>query len=90
MTNAKININTDLETKQAAEKVFSELGMNMTTAINVFLKKSIRYGGLPFDVCMETPNAATIAALDESDALLANTKSKAYNSVKELRAALQV
>lgn len=72
MANAKININTDLETKQAAEKVFSELGMNMTTAINVFLKKAIQYKGIPFDVCIETPNATTIAALEEYEEMKKN------------------
>lgn len=39
---AKINVNTDPKTKQEAEKVFEAIGMNMTTAINVFLKKAIQ------------------------------------------------
>lgn len=85
---AKINVNTDPETKQAAERIFEELGMNMTTAINVFLKKAIQYKGIPFDVCIEIPNDATIAALEEGDKILSNPNRKSYKSVQELRAAL--
>jgi addiction module RelB/DinJ family antitoxin len=47
---AKINVNTAPETKRAAEALFEAIGMNMTTAINVFLKKAIQYKGSPFDV----------------------------------------
>lgn len=89
MAKAKICVTVDEDTIKEAEKIFMAVGLTLNIAVNVFLKKSIQCGGLPFDVCMETPNAATIAALDESDALLANTKSKAYNSVKELRADFQ-
>lgn len=61
---AKINVNTAPETKRAAEALFEAIGMNMTTAINVFLKKAIQYKGSPFDVCVEIPNDVTVAALE--------------------------
>lgn len=80
----KININTDIETKQAAEKIFEALGMNMTTAINVFLKKAIEYKGIPFDVCIEIPNATTIAAMDEYDEMKKNPSAyKKYATFKD-------
>lgn len=87
---AKININTDPETKQAAELIFEALGMNMTTAINIFLKKSIQYRGIPFDVCIEIPNEVTLAALAEGDRILADPNRVSYKSVEELKAALGV
>lgn len=88
MAIAKININTDLETKQEAEKIFNALGLNMTTAINVFLKKAIQYKGIPFDLTIETPNEVTMAAFDEGERILSSPKRKTYKSIDELRAAL--
>lgn len=38
------------EDKEKATELFSALGLNLSTAINIFLKKSISEGGLPFDV----------------------------------------
>ena len=39
------------DVKQKAEILFKELGMSLSTAINVFLKESIRKGGFPFCYC---------------------------------------
>lgn len=89
MAMAKINVNTDAETKRAAEDVFNALGMNMTTAINVFLKKSIQHKGIPFDVCLEIPNATTLAAFKEAEEIMAKPDRKGYKSIEELKAALK-
>ena len=89
MAVAKINVNTDEATKRAAESLFSELGLNMTTAINIFLKKAVQYKGIPFDVCVEIPNDVTHAALEEGDRILADRSRKRYSSVTELRKALE-
>lgn len=67
MALAKICVSTNAETKQAAEKVFEEIGMNITTAINIFLKKAIQYKGIPFDVCVEIPNKTTLEAVEEGE-----------------------
>lgn len=90
MSTAKINVNTDLETKKAAEKVFEACGLNMTTAINVFLKKAIQYRGIPFDVCVDVPNEETLAAMEEGDKILSDPNRKSYKSVEDLRKALGV
>lgn len=90
MALAKINVNTDVETKQAAEKVFEAIGMNMTTAINVFLKKAIQYKGIPFDVCVEIPNKTTLEAFEEGEKILADPNRKTYKSASELRAAMDL
>lgn len=90
MSAVNINIRTDVETKREAEALFSALGLNMTTAINVFLKKSIQYGGIPFEVRSETPNATTIAAFEEGKAILSDPNRKGYGSMEELKKALEV
>lgn len=49
-----VNIRMDEELKKQAEKLFSELGMNMTTAFNVFVRQAIRTGGIPFEITTRT------------------------------------
>lgn len=48
-----LNIRLDRQVKEQAEAVFTELGMNMTTAINLFLRACIREHGIPFDLKLE-------------------------------------
>ncbi len=59
----------DDEVKKESEKIFSELGMNLTTAINVFLRKSIQTGGFPFDVRLDNYKSEVAAAVKESYAI---------------------
>ena len=59
-TNFTVRIDSDI--KKQCEAVYGELGINLTTAINVFLRQSLRVGGFPFDVRMEQPNKETITA----------------------------
>ena len=46
-------------------KLYADLGMDLTTAVTIFLKQSLRVQGLPFAVIRENPNAETIAAMNE-------------------------
>lgn len=51
---AQINICIDEQLKEKAEVLFGELGMTMSTAINIFIRQSVRIGGLPFEVTTQT------------------------------------
>ena len=53
--NANINIRVDGEVKNKAQDVFAGLGMDMTTAVNVFLRQVIRKNGIPFELVTENP-----------------------------------
>ena len=64
-TSMTIRMNKDV--KQQAQQIFSELGMDMTTAINVFLRQAINHRGLPFDVTLNTPNSVTLAAMEAAE-----------------------
>ena len=77
-----INIRVDSDLKKKAEAIYSQLGMNLSTAMNVFLRSSIRYGGIPFDLRLDTFNAETLAAMDDVN----NSKglSKTFDSVSSL------
>lgn len=77
-----LNIRVDEELKRKAEAIFSELGLNMSTAMNMFLRYSVRYGGIPFDLRIEKPNAETIAAID--DVNNNRSMSKSFGSVSAL------
>ena len=55
----------DKEIKDPAEEIFNELGLNMTTAINVFLRASIRVHGIPFDLKLDVPQETTAAESEE-------------------------
>lgn len=61
MASTNLNIRMDKEIKDPAEEIFNELGLNMTTAINVFLRASIRVHGIPFDLKMDVPQETTAA-----------------------------
>ena len=50
MESTNLNIRTDKEVKAQAEKLFDALGLNMTTAVNIFLRQAIRENGIPFEV----------------------------------------
>ncbi len=60
-----LNIRVDKDLKQEAEAIFDQLGLNLSTAMNIFLKYSVRYGGIPFDLRLEKPNAETLAAIND-------------------------
>lgn len=64
METANLNIRVDKDVKLAAEDVAAALGMNLTTAVNIFLRKMVAVDGIPFDVRLE-PNAETRQALED-------------------------
>ncbi len=74
----------DTELKKEAERVFSELGMNMTTAFNIFVRQSVRQGKIPFEISLNVPNAETISALKEAELISRDPKIKGINSASEL------
>ena len=89
-TQTNINIRTDAEVKANAEQLFEKLGLNMSTAVNIFLRQAIRQGGLPFEVKIDIPNETTAAAIEEGRALLRDKNAKGCKNIAELRAALEL
>ena len=66
MPNTSMTIRMDKEVKQQSQQILSDLGMDMTTAVNVFLRQLIRYNGFPFEVRLDVSNAATLAAMEDA------------------------
>ena len=50
MANVNINVRTDSEIKRQAQKIFENLGLDMTTAVNLFLRQAINKNTLPFEI----------------------------------------
>lgn len=90
MGTANLNIRTDKEVKVAAEKLFEELGLNMTTAVNMFLRQAIRENGIPFEVKLGVPSDITAYAIEEGRKIARDSSVKGYKSIDELRKALEV
>ena len=82
MATTNLNIRIDEDLKKKAEEIFNELGLNMSTALTVFLRQTVRSNGIPFDLRLETPNAETIAAME--DVRLKRNLNGPFSSVKEL------
>lgn len=61
-----ININVDSNVKKEATELFNSLGLNMSTAINLFLRKSINVGGIPFELKNPKPTRELKKALKEA------------------------
>lgn len=90
MATTNLNIRTDKDIKDQAEKIFNELGLNMTTAINMFLRTAIREHGIPFELKLDVPNETTAAAIAEGRKLMDDPSAPRYSSMDALKVALEV
>ncbi len=89
MSTTNLNIRTDKDVKEKAEKIFNELGLNMTSAVNIFLRTAIRERGIPFELKLDVPNETTIAAIEEGREMASDPSSPRYSNIDELRDALE-
>ena len=89
MSTVNLNIRTDKEIKEKAENIFQELGINMTTAINIFLRTSIRENGIPFDLKIDTVNDETKLAIEEGIKIADDKTIEGYVSIEELKKSLE-
>ena len=83
VSNVSFRIDSDL--KNRAEVLFQNLGLNMTTAFNMFLRQSVREGRIPFDVTINVPNSDTIEAMIESLKLIDDSNTKYYDAEDALK-----
>lgn len=85
MAKVSTNITIDAETKAKAQAMLSEFGMDLSTAVNIFLKQMIYEGAIPFAISREVPNKVTLAAMQEAHEMYVSPDSyKKYNSVDSM------
>lgn len=82
MNPVSTNIKIDPELKQEAQALFNDLGMNLSTAINLFLRQAVREQAIPFRVSRSIPNDETLRAI--RDARNGIGLSRPFSSVSEL------
>jgi DNA-damage-inducible protein J len=90
MATTNINVRVDNELKAQAEALFADLGLNMSTAINMFLRSAVSHDGLPFEAKRYVPNETTAAAIEEGRRIASDKSVKGYTNMDDLRAALEV
>ena len=62
MAKVSTSISIDAEVREQALPILNELGLDLSTAVGIFLRQTIRDRGLPFEVTLHVPNADTRAA----------------------------
>lgn len=86
-TNISIRMDTDL--KAQADALFGELGMNLSTAFNIFVRQSLREGRIPFEISLDRPDRETVAAMREAERIARDPSVKGYTDLDELFADLR-
>lgn len=85
MAKVSTSISIDADVKAKAQELFADFGLDLSTAINIFLRQSIRDNCIPFTIQREVPNADTIAAMKEADEMAKDPSAyKRYSSFAEL------
>ena len=88
MYDTAITFRTNKKTKAEAQRIFADLGMDISTALNVFLKKVVRTEAIPFEVAInETPNEETANIIREAMEH-PETLEGPYANMRDLRKAL--
>lgn len=86
-TNISIRMDADLKTQ--ADALFAELGMNISTAFNIFVRQSIREGGIPFAITLNQPNKETVTAMLEAERIAKDPSVKGYTDLNQFFADLK-
>lgn len=85
MAATNMNIRIDSDTKAQAQKLFASLGLDLSTAVNIFIRQSLDFGGIPFVIKQTRFNSETEAAMQEArDIESGKIEAKSYSSAKEL------
>lgn len=82
MAQTNVNIRMDETLKRQFDHLCNELGMNMSTAFNIFARTMVRQQKVPFEISLDIPNAETLAAID--DVNHGRNLSRTFHSVEEL------
>ncbi len=81
-------IRLDAETKLLSTALFKQLGLDMSSAVNMFLKQCVLKNGIPFEVNIPSYNQTTLAAMEEARQISRDPSARSYSNTRELMAAL--
>ena len=80
--NTNINIRTDSEIKNKASSLFKEMGLDLSTAINIFLHQCVLEERIPFEITRNVPNKETVKAME--NVLNKKNLSRNFDNVNDL------
>ena len=84
MAKVSTNISLDADLKRQSQELLSDLGLDLTTAITIFLRQTVREQGIPFKISRDQPNAETMAAMEEYEEMKRHPENyKHYSSFRE-------
>lgn len=83
MTISPTQLIIDSTVKKEVEALFSRLGLDMSSAVNIFLHQCVLHGGLPFEVELPKFNQETLEVIAESRKISRDKSIQMYSSVKE-------
>ena len=85
MAKVSTNVSIDADIKKQAQELFAELGMDLSTAINIFIRQALRQHSIPFEITADDPNKETREAIAEVRRMKKDpTIGKAYDDVDEM------
>ena len=87
MATTNISIRMDAALKKEADQLFNEMGMNISTAFNVFVRQAIRECAIPFQIQLGNPNRETVAAMLEAEQVAKDPRVPGYARAREVFAA---
>lgn len=83
MATVPTQVRIDEDLKKQATELFAQLGMDMSGAMNVFLRQCVMRGGLPFDVVVPQYKSEVLEAMEEAKRISKDPDTKRYNSFSE-------
>ena len=89
MATAPTQVRIDAKIKKQASALFKNLGLDMSTAVNLFLHQCVLRGGLPFTIEMPKYSDKTLEAMAEAKRISSDPDVKSYSSIEELERALE-
>ena len=83
MATVPTQVRIDENLKKQATELFSPLGMDMSSAMNIFLRQCVMRGGLPFEVTLPKYKQDVLDAMEEAKKLSKDPNTKRYASFSE-------
>ncbi|MFC0266124.1 type II toxin-antitoxin system RelB/DinJ family antitoxin [Alloscardovia macacae] len=89
MATSPVQIRIDETVKKNATVLFNELGLDMSSAVNIFLRQCLLHDGLPFSVEKPAYKKSTLAAMEEARRISRDDSVPAYTTMEDLKRALE-
>ncbi len=88
MGSVSTQIRIDSKVKEQASIIFKSLGLDMSSAVNIFLRYCIMCGGIPFEVRIPNYNAKVLAAMEEAASLASDDSAETFSDIDSLMKSL--